>query len=134
MLDALEPRFLELAGVDDAARRKARAMFDAVKVGFRQRLEAATFLDAGTRARAALKLEMVSGAIGGSPNVDDFADLDLTNGAPLEKRLRVIERSFDRQVARIGKPADTLYERSPCPYCRSVHRRDSGPRRRRGDD
>src|SRR5262249_4644571 len=70
MADAFETRFDELAGVDDTAQRKARAMFRAVVREFDAELaHDEPFLDDATRIEARTKLAKLSGAIARSPDL-----------------------------------------------------------------
>src|SRR5258706_5152909 len=47
--DAVEPRFLDMAGVDELSRRKARALFNAIADAFDERLRGEEFLTGSTR-------------------------------------------------------------------------------------
>ncbi len=116
MADAIESRFLELAGVDARARAKARALWSAVVEAFGRELREETFLDAPTRIEALVKLEKMRGAIGASRRLDDFAGVAVNASDTLvENRLRLRERSFDRGLAQIGRELPLLHVDFPAP-------------------
>jgi endothelin-converting enzyme/putative endopeptidase len=116
MSDAIEPRFLELAGVDAKAQAKARALWGAIVDAFGEELKAEPFLDVSTRVEAEVKLGKMRGAIGASRNLDTFTDVDLAESDPyVENAVRLAERSFDQQLAQIGKPLPLLHIDFPAP-------------------
>jgi putative endopeptidase len=106
MPEAIEARFLALAGVDSRARAKARALYHAIVDEFAKGLDA-SFLDAPTRAEASVKLAKMRAAIGASRTPDDFRELrvdprDLFSA----NRTRLLEHRVSRDVRQIGRPYD----------------------------
>jgi putative endopeptidase len=110
MSDAIEPRFLELAGVDARAQAKARALYRAIANAFEEELKTAAFLDLPTRVEAQMKLSKMRAAIGGSRSLDDFRNVPIDGGdtfAVIDMRLR--EHAFDRGLAQVGKRLPLLH-------------------------
>jgi predicted metalloendopeptidase len=106
MPDAIEPRFLELAGVDDKAQAKARALFRSIVDAFDKELDGEAFLDTSTRIEAKVKLAKMRATIGASHDIDTFTDIEIDPTALyMENFARLVERSFHRSLAQIGKPA-----------------------------
>jgi predicted metalloendopeptidase len=104
MVDAIETRYLEAAGVTAAGRAKARAMYRAIVATFDEELEAESFLDVPTRIEAQLKLDKMRGAIGASRSLDDYADANIDAGASfLANNASLAERAFDDALAHIGR-------------------------------
>jgi predicted metalloendopeptidase len=110
MSDAIEPRFLALAGVDATAQRKARVLLKAIADAFDQELQEEAFLDTNTRLEAETKLAKMRGAIGASKTLDDFADFDLSkDDAFASNWAKVSEHGFDVALGQIGKSLPLLH-------------------------
>src|SRR5262249_19619714 len=104
MSDAIEPRFLELAGVDKSAQDKARMRFTAIVDAFGEELDAEPFLDISTRVEARIKLAKMRGAIGGSRDLDTYRDVTLDpNASFIQNNLLLTERSFAQSLSQIGQ-------------------------------
>jgi predicted metalloendopeptidase len=116
MADAIEPRFLELAGVDSRAQAKARALFRAIVDSFGEELKNESFLDVSTRVEAQVKLGKMRGAIGASRKLDTFTDVELDVNAPFaQNNVLLQERTFERGLAQVGKALPLLNVEFPAP-------------------
>jgi predicted metalloendopeptidase len=110
MSDAIEPRFLAVAGVDANAQAKARAMFRAIVDAFGDELKNEAWLDTSTRVEAEVKLSKMRGAIGASRKLDTFADAAIDPAAPyVVNDVLLSERSFAQSLAQVGKPLPLLH-------------------------
>jgi predicted metalloendopeptidase len=116
MADAIEPRFLEAAGVDAKAQAKARKLFRAIVDAFGEELKAEPFLDVSTRVEAEVKLSKMRGAIGASKTLDTFADIELDPNEMFEvNNMRLSERGFVQALAQMGKSLPLLHVDFPSP-------------------
>jgi predicted metalloendopeptidase len=116
MADAIEPRFLELAGVDAKAKAKARALWNGIVNAFDEELREEPFLDAATRIEAEIKLKDMRGAIAGSRKLDDFGGLVVSaNDSFLANNQRVRERDFAAGLAQIGRELPLQHIDFPAP-------------------
>jgi putative endopeptidase len=117
MSDAVEGRFLELAGVDSRARAKANALWRAITDAFGEQLREPSFLDVPTRVEALVKLDKMRAAIGASRKLDDFADLAFdAEDSFVSNKMRIAEREFERDLGNIGKQLPLLHVDFPAPF------------------
>lgn len=102
--DAVQPAFLEYAGIDEAARTKALAMWSALKSAFAEELAEATWLDEATRTAASRKLAAMEVVFGASKDLDDYATLTL-DGAFFDQRHTLLAYRHRRELRRFGEAA-----------------------------
>jgi endothelin-converting enzyme/putative endopeptidase len=123
MADAIEPRFLALAGVDAKAKAKAKVLLDALIASFDATLgEGDSFLDVPTRIEARAKLGKIRTAVGSSRTLDDFRDVALEGSEPwVLVDLRLRERAFDHAFAMMGKSLPLLHVDLPSPIINATY-------------
>ena len=101
--DAIETRFLALAGVDDVSRRKARALFNAIVDAFDDELLTEPFLSLTTRDTARAKLHALRLAMAKSRHLDDYADVPISSAAGWDaNRIAIREHAFDVGLHQVG--------------------------------
>jgi predicted metalloendopeptidase len=114
--DVIEPRFLELAGVDAKAKAKARALWNGIVSAFDEELQEEPFLDTATRIEARMKLKDMRGAIAASRTLDDLGGLVVSaNDSFLANYQRVRERDFAQGLAQVGHQLPLLHVDFPAP-------------------
>jgi putative endopeptidase len=117
MSDAIESRFLELAGVDARARAKARALWGAIVTAFEEELRNEPFLDVATRVEAEVKLGKMRGAIASSRRLDDFRGAVVNaSDAFVVNVMSLRERDFEDGLSHIGRPLPLLHVDFPAPF------------------
>lgn len=109
-VDAVEAPFLELAGVDEAARRKARALFDLAAKGVDEVLADTSYLDPAARREARLKIGIARPVLGVQERpLDDYAWLEVAPGDAFgDLQLKVIAHAHVASFAGLGQPSPPL--------------------------
>ncbi len=94
-----------------AAGQKARLerISDEVRAALIQRVEAATWMSAATRASALSKLQTLYVGLGYPDQWEDFSSLTVDPADPLGNLRRVSDRTYLRTLARLGQPVDLKY-------------------------
>jgi putative endopeptidase len=105
MSDAIGRLYVE-GHFPPAHKARVRAIADNVVAAFTRRVEAATWMSAGSKAQALAKLKAVYFGLGYPEKWVDYADLNVSSTDAIGNLQRIADRNYRHTLAKIGKPVD----------------------------